>query len=77
LHKPCLWRISHQNEAGPNNETIHLDDGGVFIDEQDGDDVKPLGIYSSEAAAEKRMRRARHLQGFADAPARSRRISFA
>lgn len=63
-----LWHVSHQNEAGPNDETIHLDDGGVFIDEQDGDDVKLLGIYSSEAAAERRVRRARHLQGFVDEP---------
>jgi hypothetical protein len=63
-----LWHISHQNEAGPNDEAIHLDDGGVFIDEQDGDDVKLLGIYSSGAAAEERMRRARLLPGFADEP---------
>ncbi|MFF8381534.1 hypothetical protein ACF07V_36095 [Streptomyces sp. NPDC015661] len=55
-------------EAGPNDETIHLDDGGVFIDEQDGDDVKLLGIHSSEGAAEERMRRARLLPGFADEP---------
>ncbi|MCG6499866.1 hypothetical protein [Kitasatospora sp. A2-31] len=63
-----LWHISHQNVAGPSDETIHLDDGGVFIDEQDGDDVKLLGIYSSEAAAEERMRRARLLPGFVDEP---------
>ncbi|GAA1952384.1 DUF7336 domain-containing protein [Kitasatospora viridis] len=63
-----LWHIGHQNEAGPDGETVHVDDGGVFIDEQDGDDVKLLGIYSSEAAAAERMRRARLLPGFADEP---------
>ncbi|RKE05149.1 hypothetical protein [Streptomyces sp. TLI_171] len=40
----------------------------MFIDEQGGDDVKLLGIYSSEAAAEERMRSARLLPGFADEP---------
>lgn len=63
-----LWHISHQNEAGPDDETIHLDDGSVFLDEQDGDDVKLLGIYSSEAVAEERIHRARLLPGFADEP---------
>ncbi|MFI9152366.1 hypothetical protein [Streptomyces sp. NPDC053367] len=64
-----LWHISHQNEAGPDGATIHLDDEGVLvIDEPDGDDVKLLGIYSSEAVAEERARRARLLPGFADEP---------
>ncbi|SEK46086.1 hypothetical protein [Streptacidiphilus jiangxiensis] len=64
-----LWHIGHQNEAGPVGETVHLDDGGdVFVDEQDGDDVTLLGIYSSEAGAGERMLRARLLPGFAAEP---------
>ncbi|MEU6234763.1 hypothetical protein [Kitasatospora sp. NPDC047058] len=63
-----LWHVSHQNEAGPDGETVHSDDGGVFVDEQDGDDVKLLGVYSSEGAAGERMRCARLLPGFADEP---------
>ncbi|MFG2059255.1 hypothetical protein ACGFI9_35085 [Micromonospora sp. NPDC048930] len=42
----------------------------MFINEQDGDDVKLLGIYSSDAVAAERIRRARLLPGFADEPDR-------
>ncbi|MFF0390247.1 hypothetical protein ACFYS8_16395 [Kitasatospora sp. NPDC004615] len=63
-----LWHIGHQNEAGPNGETIHVNDTMVFLDELDGDDVKLLGIYSSEAEAEARIRRARLQPGFANEP---------
>ncbi|MGW1108531.1 DUF7336 domain-containing protein [Streptomyces sp. NPDC002540] len=41
---------------------------GVFIDEQDGDDVKLLGIYSTKEKAEERIVRARLLPGFRDEP---------
>ncbi|WP_037676238.1 hypothetical protein [Streptomyces globisporus] len=40
----------------------------MFISERDGDDVKLLGIYSSHAKAEGRIRQARLLPGFADEP---------
>jgi hypothetical protein len=63
-----LWHIGHQNEAGDNSSTVHLDQDGVFIDEQGGDDVKLLGIYSTRERAEERMRRARLLPGFRDEP---------
>lgn len=63
-----LWHIGHQNEAGVDGTTLHADGGSVFIDERDGDDAKLLGVYSSPAKAEERMRRARLLPGFADEP---------
>ncbi|WP_055628272.1 DUF7336 domain-containing protein [Streptomyces hirsutus] len=63
-----LWHVGHQNEAGPDGATVHIDEDGVFIDEQDGDDVKLLGIYSTEEKAEERIVRARLLPGFRDEP---------
>ncbi|MEV6400268.1 hypothetical protein AB0M39_36725 [Streptomyces sp. NPDC051907] len=63
-----LWHVGHQNAAGAEGTTLHMDDGTVFIDEQDGDDAKLLGVYSSPAKAEERIRRARLLPGFAAEP---------
>ncbi|MFF8599974.1 hypothetical protein ACF065_25570 [Streptomyces sp. NPDC015232] len=63
-----LWHIGHRNEAGAGGTTRHHDGESVFVDERDGDDVKLLGVYSSSAKAEERMRRARLLPGFADEP---------
>lgn len=63
-----LWHIGHQNEAGEGGATLHVDAGSVYLDEQDGDDAKLLGVYSSQARAEARMRQARLLPGFADEP---------
>ncbi|MEU0273138.1 hypothetical protein [Streptomyces sp. NPDC006307] len=40
----------------------------MFISEQDGDDAKLLGVYSSRAKAEERIHQARLLPGFADEP---------
>lgn len=63
-----LWHVGHQNEAGDNGSTVHVDQDRVFIDEQDGDDVKLLGIYSTREQAEERIKRARLLPGFRDEP---------
>ncbi|MFH9824830.1 DUF7336 domain-containing protein [Streptomyces bobili] len=63
-----LWHIGHQNEAGAGGTAMHVDDDTVYIDEQDGDDVKLLGVYSTLTKAEDRMSRARLLPGFADEP---------
>jgi hypothetical protein len=49
--------------------TTHRDESGELVwDEEDGDDLKILGVYSSEARAEDRIRRARELPGFRDEP---------
>ncbi|MFJ8114093.1 hypothetical protein [Streptomyces sp. NPDC096132] len=63
-----LWHIGHQNEAGADGATLHVDGETVYVDEQDGDDVKLLGVYSTPGKAEERMRRARLLSGFSDEP---------
>lgn len=42
--------------------------GDVHVAEQDGDEVKLLGVYSSREKAEGRMISARLLPGFADEP---------
>ncbi|MFF1306054.1 hypothetical protein [Streptomyces sp. NPDC058307] len=61
-----LWHVGHQNEAGDDGSTVHVDESGVFCDEADGDDVKLLGIYSTLERVEGRMRQARRLPGFRD-----------
>jgi len=63
-----LWHVAHQNEGAPDGGTVHVEDGVVFVDEQGGDDVKLLGIYSTREHAEQRMRQARLLPGFRDEP---------
>lgn len=63
-----LWHVAHQNTGGGGDGVTHLDGGEVHIDEQDGDDVKLLGVYSSRAKAEDRMASARLLPGFGGEP---------
>jgi hypothetical protein len=63
-----LWHIGHQNEAGDGGATLHVDGQTVYIDEQDGDDAKLLGAYSTLEKAKERRRRARLLPGFVDGP---------
>jgi hypothetical protein len=63
-----LWHISHALRADVST-TQHLDDDGEpLCDEQAGDDVKLLGVYSSDAAARARIESARALPGFSDEP---------
>jgi hypothetical protein len=60
-----LFHISHlARDVVPEN---HLDeDGTPLCDEQAGDDVKILGVYTSEAAAEAQIAEAQFLPGFRD-----------
>jgi hypothetical protein len=63
-----LWHISHACRAGTSSE-LHLDeDGDPLCDEQMGDDVKLLGVYSTDAAARARIESARKLPGFRNEP---------
>jgi hypothetical protein len=63
-----LWHISHAVRVGACGPQ-HLDDNGnPLCDEQAGDDVKLLGVYSSEIAAQTRIESARRLPGFSDEP---------
>lgn len=63
-----LWHIGHQNEAGDGGAVRHHEEREVYVDEQDGDDVKLLGVYSSRDRAGERIRRSRLLPGFAEEP---------
>ncbi|MET9118320.1 hypothetical protein ABZX38_29515 [Streptomyces longwoodensis] len=58
-----LWHVGHQNEAGADGATVHVDGETVYIDRQDGDGVKLLGAYSTLSKAEERIPRARLLPG--------------
>ncbi len=44
------------------------EDGELIWDEEDGDDLKILGAYSSEQKAQERLARARELPGFREEP---------
>jgi hypothetical protein len=60
-----LYHISHlTRDIVPENH-LH-EDGTPLCDEQAGDDVKLLGVYSSKAAAEARIAEAQFLPGFRD-----------
>ena len=63
-----LWHVRHARflDASP---TEHRGaDGELVWDEEDGDDLKILGAYSTEQKAQERLVRARALPGFRDEP---------
>lgn len=63
-----LWHVHHVAE-GEDGETRHFsDDGEFWADEEEGDDVKLLGVYSTREKATARINRARQLEGFRDEP---------
>ena len=62
-----LWHVHHRAEE--DGEIRHFaDPEDYWFDEEAGDDVKRLGIYSSRELAQERMARARSLPGFRDEP---------
>lgn len=62
-----LWHVRHARNLDGSVE--HVDeDGALFWDEEDGDDVKLLGAYSTESRARERIERARMTPGFSDEP---------
>jgi hypothetical protein len=57
-----LWHIHHSSDQ-------HADaDGNLVWDEEDGDNPKILGVYSTAQRAQDRIERARRDPGFADEP---------
>ncbi|SIM88017.1 DUF7336 domain-containing protein [Micromonospora cremea] len=63
-----LWHVRHARWLD-GRPTPHRDEVGELTwDEEDGDDLKILGVYSSQARAEDRIQRARELPGFRDEP---------
>jgi hypothetical protein len=63
-----LWHISHDARADASSPQHLDDDGSPLCDEQAGDDVKLLGVYSIEIEAQARIASARMLPGFSDEP---------
>ncbi|WP_327234377.1 hypothetical protein OG349_10650 [Streptomyces sp. NBC_01317] len=62
-----LWHVHHRaEEDGVIRHFAEPDD--YWSDEEEGDDPKHLGTYSSREAAQGRIERARKLPGFADEP---------
>jgi hypothetical protein len=63
-----LYHISHALRDDDADQGHLEPDGTPLCDEQMGDDVKLLGVYSSDAAARSRIESARTLPGFRDEP---------
>lgn len=62
-----LWHVRHARN--PDGSVDHLEeDGELWWDEEDGDDPKLLGVYSSEHPARDRIERAKLTAGFSDEP---------
>ncbi|MET8360177.1 hypothetical protein [Micromonospora sp. NPDC005171] len=62
-----LWHIRHARNLD-GSPTVHRDDGELMWDEENGDDLKVLGVYSSEHRASDLAQAARLLPGFRDEP---------
>jgi hypothetical protein len=63
-----LWHVRHAPFLD-GTPTRHRDEDGTLIwNEEDGDDLKILGVYSNEQHAQDRIARARTLPGFRDEP---------
>ncbi|MDI6102595.1 hypothetical protein QLQ12_28635 [Actinoplanes sp. NEAU-A12] len=63
-----LWHVRHAPFVD-GSPTRHRDESGELDwDEEEGDDLKILGAYSTERKAEERIARARLLPGFRDEP---------
>ncbi|GGU16208.1 DUF7336 domain-containing protein [Lentzea flava] len=63
-----LWHVHHV-ATDSSGAVRHFDPGGEFrADEEEGDDVKMLGVYSSRENAMARIERAKELPGFRDEP---------
>ena len=63
-----LWHISH-SVYFDGTPTRHRDESGeLLIDEQEGDQPKLLGVYSTRALAEDRIRRCADVPGFRSEP---------
>jgi hypothetical protein len=62
-----LWHIRHAKNVDGSAE--HVDENGrLHWDEEEGDDVKLLGVYSTDSLARDRIERSKSTPGFADEP---------
>ncbi|MFI0962514.1 hypothetical protein ACH4S8_14095 [Streptomyces sp. NPDC021080] len=65
-----VYLLSHVHHKAEEDGMIRhfADPDDFWSDEEGGDDVKHLGVYSSRERAQERIERARTLPGFADEP---------
>lgn len=63
-----LWHVRHATSLDGSPTTHRGKDGELVWDEGQGDDLKILGVYSTEQNARERIGRARKLPGFRDEP---------
>jgi hypothetical protein len=63
-----LHHVSHHAEDESGAIRHRFPDGELAIFEDEGDNVKLLGVYSSQAKAEQRLTNAQTLPGFRDEP---------
>lgn len=63
-----VWHVRHAPFLN-GSPAEHRDEiGDIVIDEEGGDDVKLIGVYSSKLAATAAIERSRTLDGFRDEP---------
>ncbi|WP_392960332.1 hypothetical protein [Streptomyces sp. LN245] len=65
-----VYLLSHVHHMAEEDGMIRhfADPDDFWADEEGGDNVKHLGVYSSRELAQERIERARTLPGFADEP---------
>jgi hypothetical protein len=63
-----LWHVRHAPFVDRRPTRHRAEEGQLTWDEEDGDDLKILGVYSTEQKARDRIVRARSLPGFRDEP---------
>ncbi|MEV6816451.1 hypothetical protein [Micromonospora sp. NPDC051296] len=63
-----LWHVRHAPFVDGRPTAHPGEDGELVWDEEAGDDLKILGVYSSQQKADERVVAARRLPGFRDEP---------
>ncbi|MEV6073325.1 hypothetical protein AB0L82_42840 [Nocardia sp. NPDC052001] len=63
-----LLRHIHHAQPPDGSPIRHIDDDGDLIWDEKEDEIKLLGVYSSEQRAQERILQARTLPGFEDEP---------
>ncbi|WP_229075108.1 hypothetical protein [Actinoplanes sp. DH11] len=63
-----VWHVRHAASPGGRPVAHRGPDGAPDWDEQQGDDLKMLGVYTTEQGARERIERARRSPGFRDEP---------
>lgn len=66
MHVNLFYHVRHARNLDGTVE--HTADGELTWDEESGDNVKLLGVYSSDEHARERIRQAQRLPGFIDEP---------